>query len=73
MGALDDMKSVFRKLARQHGFDADDQQPLKSCIKKRPHGRLDDGKTGLFKAKKKKKKKKVRFDGTADSAWTVAY
>lgn len=69
LGAFDDMKRAFRKLAGQHASSSDEAEPLlKPCIKKRPHDSLDDGK----KAKKKKKKKKVRFDGTADSAWKVA-
>lgn len=66
------MKRAFFKLAGQHGpdSDSDDQESLKSCIKKRPHDSVNDGKRGLFRAKRKKKK--VRFDGTADSAWKAA-
>ncbi|TID22924.1 hypothetical protein E2P81_ATG02053 [Venturia nashicola] len=74
LGALDEMKRAFRRIAGQHESDSDSdgQQSLKSCIKKRPHDSTTDGK-GLFKVKKKKKKKKrVRFDGTADSAWKAA-
>ncbi|QDS68974.1 hypothetical protein FKW77_008976 [Venturia effusa] len=74
-GALDileDVRRAFHRITEQHDVDEYEQPRLKSCIKKRRHDGLGDAEKELKAKKKKKKWKKVRFDGTADSAWKAA-